>query len=112
MEITICKTLAYNDQKEIITIKENCILLEKPNGYPMELSNNKDIIDVLFTKFYSIMYTWKQEYIGPRTKDMEKYIITLDVNHKKKTFKIMNKYPLNWDEFLDLKNSVIDGGYL
>ena len=76
------------------------------------ITDNADVIDVLFTRFFSLTYIWKQEYIGPRTMDGYKYIISLDVNHKRKTYKIQNKYPDNWQDFVELKDSIINGGYL
>ena len=76
------------------------------------LVENGDVIDVLLTRFFSLTYTWKQEYLGPRTVDGYKYLVTLDINHKRKTYKIQNKYPDNWEEFINLKDSLINGGYL
>ena len=39
--------------------------------------------------------------------DGEKYLIELDVNHKRKKYKIQNKFPDNWDEFLDIKQDIM-----
>ena len=44
--------------------------------------------------------------------DGYKYLVTMDINHKRKTYKIQNKYPDNWDEFISLEESITDGGYL
>jgi hypothetical protein len=112
MEIVIVKEKMYGHDKEVITIKDNGIFYEEGNSYPTLLSDNEDIIDTLFTRFFSITYTWKQEYIGPRTMDGAKYLITLDINHKRKSYKVQNKFPDNWEEFIDLKDSLLDGGYL
>lgn len=112
MEIVISKNKIYGEEKEIIKITDNSITYEIDNSYPRILSENKDVIDVLLTRFFSLTYTWKQEYIGPRTIDGYKYVISLDVNHKRKTYKIQNKYPDNWEEFVNLKDSLINGGYL
>ena len=112
MEIVINKSKIHGDEKEILTINDKGIFFETNDSYKRTLSENSDIIDVLLTRFFSLTYTWKQEYIGPRTMDGDKYHITLDINHKRKSYKIQNKYPDNWEEFLDLKNSLIDGGYL
>ena len=112
MEIVINKSKIYGEEKEIITINDKGIFYENNNLCPELLSENQEIIDVLFTRFFSLTYTWKQEYLGPRTIDGYKYLVTLDVNHKRKTYKIQNKYPENWQEFIDLKDSLIDGGYL
>lgn len=112
MEIVISKSKIYGDEKEIVTINDKGIFYESSDSYKKTLSENTDIIDVLLTRFFSLTYTWKQEYLGPRTIDGYKYHITLDVNHKRKSYKIQNKYPDNWDEFIDLKDSLIDGGYL
>ena len=112
MEIVINKNKIYGEEKETITITEKQITYEVNGSYPRILSNNVDVIDVLLTRFFSLTYTWKQEYLGPRTIDGYKYVISLDINHKRKTYKIQNKYPDNWDEFEDLKDSLINGGYL
>lgn len=112
MEIVINKSKIYGDEKEIITINDNGIYYEVNGGFPTLLSDNSDIIDVLLTRFFSLTYTWRQEYIGPRTIDGYKYLISMDVNHKRKSYKIQNKYPDNWDDFIDLKDSLINGGYL
>lgn len=112
MEIVINKSKIHGDEKEIITINDKGIYYESDDSYPRLLSDNSDIIDVLLTQFFTITYTWRQEYIGPRTMDGHKYLVTLDINHKRKSYKIQNKYPDNWDEFIDLKDSLINGGYL
>lgn len=112
MEIVINKSKIYGDEKEIITINDKGIYYEVNNSYPKVISENKDMIEVLLTRFFSLTYIWKQEYLGPRTMDGYKYLITLDINHKRKTYKIQNKYPDNWQEFIDLKESLINDGYL
>lgn len=112
MEIVINKCKIYGDEKEVITIKDDGIYYEVDGSYPRLLSDNSDIIDVLLTRFFSLTYTWRHEYIGPRTMDGYKYLISMDVNHKRKSYKIQNKYPDNWDDFIDLKDSLINGGYL
>ena len=112
MEIVISRNKIYGEEKSVIKITQDCITYEQGNVFPEVLSKNKDVIDVLLTRFFTITYTWRQEYIGPRTIDGYKYIITLDVNHKRKTYKIQNKYPDNWEEFTSLTDSLINGGYL
>lgn len=112
MEIVINKNKIYGDEKEVLTISEKGIFYQENNSFPQLLSENKEIIDVLFTRFFSLTYIWKHEYMGPRTIDGYKYLISMDVNHKRKTYKIQNKYPDNWDDFISLKDSLINGGYL
>jgi hypothetical protein len=112
MELVINKIKMYGDEKEIITINDKGIFYETNDSYKRTLSENNDIIEALLSRFFSITYTWKQEYLGPRSVDGYKYLITMDVNHKRKSYKIQNKYPDNWQEFIDLKDSITDGGYL
>ena len=112
MEIVINKSKIYGNEKEIITITDKKITYQENESFPEVVSENADVIDVLFTRFFSLTYVWKQEYMGPRTVDGYKYLITMDINHKRKTYKIQNKYPENWDEFESLKDSLLDGGYL
>ena len=112
MEIVINKSKIYGDEKEIIIINDKSVSLQLNEDFPKVISNNQDIIEVLFTRFFSLTYTWRQDYIGPRTVDGYKYLITMDINHKRKTYKIQNKYPENWEDFIALKDSLLDGGYL
>ena len=92
MEIVINKSKIYGDEKEIIIINDKSVSLQLNEDFPKVISNNQDIIEVLFTRFFSLTYTWRQDYIGPRTVDGYKYLITMDINHKSKTYKIQNKY--------------------
>ena len=108
MEIVIVKEKMYGHDKEVITIKDDGIYFEEGNSYPRLVSNNVDVIDALFTRFFSITYTWKQEYIGERVFDGERYLIEVDINHKKKKYKIQNKYPENWEEFLSIKENIME----
>lgn len=112
MEIVINKSKIYGDEKEVIRITDKGIYYEVDNDFPSVLSANKSIIEVLSTRFFTLTYTWKHEYLGPRTMDGYKYLVTIDVNHKRKSYKIQNKFPSNWQEFIDLKDSLINGGYL
>lgn len=112
MEIVINKSKIYGEEKEIIKINDKGVFLEINNDFPTIISENREIIDVLINKFFTLTYTWKHEYLGPRTIDGYKYLVTIDVNHKRKSYKIQNKYPDNWEEFIDLKDSLVNGGYL
>ena len=112
MEIVISKNKIYGNEKEIVTINDSAISLQINDSFPEVISRNEDIIADLCTRFFSLTYTWKQEYIGARTPDGYKYLITLDINHKRRSYKIQNKYPENWEEFISLKDSLIEGGYL
>ena len=44
---------------------------------------------------------------GEKVFDGERYLIEVDVNHKRKKFKIQNKFPDNWDEFLCVKDVIL-----
>lgn len=112
MEFVINKTKIYGNEKECLKITDKAICYEKNDSYPQVISENTDVIDALLTRFFSLTYTWKQEYLGPRSIDGYKYIVSLDINHKRKTYKIQNKFPDNWQEFVDLAESIINGGYL
>ena len=105
MGIIITKSKIYGNEKEILTINDKGLFIEKNDGYNRMISEDKNLVEELYSRFFSITYTWRQEYIGPRTIDGEKYVVSMDINHKRKTYKIQNKYPDNWDEF----TSFIDG---
>ena len=55
------------------------------------------------------MFGWKEEYAGSRLLDGEKYHIVVTVNHKKKKYKIQNKFPHSWEEFLKLQEEIMGG---
>ena len=112
MEIVISRSKIYGDEKRTVIITDNAISFQTGDSFPQIISKNTDIIGDLFTRFFSLTYTWKKEYIGPRTPDGYKYLVTMNINHKRKTYKIQNKYPDNWDEFISLEESITDGGYL
>ena len=64
-------------------------------------------IDEFYERLYKTVFTWKQEYIGERVYDGEKYLIEFDVNHKRRKYKIQNKFPSNWDEFLKIREEIL-----
>ena len=77
--------------------------------YEKVLSKDIDFISDVEDKLAKIMFGWKDEYLGNRQVDGERYHITVDVNHKKKKYKIQNKFPDNWEEFLKLQELIMEG---
>ena len=91
---------------EVITIKDGKIFFDD-GRYEKLILDDEDEVSDLYEKLFGILFTWKQEYVGERVYDGEKYLIEVDVNHKRKKFKIQNKYPENWDEFLTIKDNIL-----
>ena len=110
MEISINKIKNYSKQEQTIVIRDNDIcLIDGKSCYEKVLSKDVEFINNIEDKLARIMFCWKDEYIGARSFDGEKYHITVDINHKKKKYKIQNKFPDNWDEFLELQKLIMEG---
>lgn len=92
---------------EVITLNEEKIFFDD-GRYEKMILNNKKLSEKIYSRLYEIAFSWKQEYIGNKVYDGEKYLIEFDINHKKKKYKIQNKFPENWDEFLMLKNEILE----
>ena len=92
---------------QIITLAEDKVYFDD-GRYERVILSNRNEINQISSKLYEILFTWKQEYIGERVYDGERYLIELDVNHKRKKYKIQNKFPDNWDEFLLIKKRLVD----
>ena len=112
MEIWINNVKNFSKKEETIVIRGNSIsLIEGNSCYEKVLSRDVNFISDVEYQLSKIMFGWKEEYIGGRTIDGEKYHITVDVNHKKKKYKIQNKFPENWEEFITLKERIIEGSF-
>jgi hypothetical protein len=92
---------------EVIMLKDDKIFFDD-GRYQRLLLDNKKQVNNLYNELYEIIFSWKQEYIGERVYDGEKYLIELDINHKKKKYKIQNKFPGNWERFLNIKNRILE----
>lgn len=91
---------------EIITLKDGKIYYDD-GRYEKMILDDTNVVDDIYESLFKTVFKWKQEYIGERVYDGEKYLIEFDVNHKKKKYKIQNKFPENWDEFIDVKNKIL-----
>lgn len=110
MEIFINKIKDYSKSEQTIVIRNNGIsLIDGKSCYEKILSKDIEFINEVEDRLAKIMFGWKDEYIGSRCINGEKYHIVVDVNHKKKKYKIQNKFPNNWEEFLELQNLIIGG---
>lgn len=110
MEILINKIKDYSKQEQTIVIRGNGIsLIDGKSCYEKLLTKDVDFISEVEDKLAKIMFSWKDEYVGNRMVDGEKYHIVVEVNHKKKKYKIQNKFPDNWDEFLELQRLIMEG---
>jgi len=92
---------------EIITLKDGKIYFDD-GRYERLILTDIDVVEAIYYKLCKIAFCWKQEYIGERVYDGEKYLIEFDINHKKKKFKIQNKFPDNWEEFLKIQDSIME----
>ena len=112
MEISINNIQDYSKKEETIVISKNKIcLIDGASCYEKILSKDIEFINTVEDKLSKIMFGWKEEYVGSRMVNGEKYHIVVDVNHKKKKYKIQNKFPDNWDEFLKLRDQILEGSF-
>lgn len=110
MEIFINKVKNFSKKEQTIVIRNNGIsLIDGKSCYEKVLSKDIDFIADVEDKLAKIMFSWKDEYVGARSIEGEKYHIVVEVNHKKKKYKIQNKYPSNWEEFLKLQELIMEG---
>lgn len=96
----------FKNMMEIITLKDGKIYYDDGRYEKMILDDTNVVFDI-YESLFKTVFKWKQEYIGERVYDGEKYLIEFDVNHKKKKYKIQNKFPENWDEFMNVKNKIL-----
>ena len=89
-----------------ITLKDGKIYVDD-GRYERIILNDVDEVELFYEKLYKIVFYWKQEYIGERVYDGERYLIEFDVNHKKKKYKIQNKFPDNWEDFLNIREKIL-----
>jgi hypothetical protein len=109
MEILINRIKDYSKKEQTIVIRKNGISLIDGNScYEKLLSKDVDFIGSVENKLAQIMFGWKDEYVGNRSIDGERYHIVVDINHKKKKYKIQNKFPDNWEEFLELQRLIME----
>lgn len=95
------------NKMQIIMIKEDKIYFDD-GRYPRLLIDNKKKVKDFYIELYDIMFSWKQEYIGDKIYGGEKYLIELDVNHKRKKYKIQNRFPNNWERFISVRNRILE----
>ena len=93
---------------EVITLNDDKIYYDDGNSYEKIILDDSEKVEEICSQLYEIIFSWKQEYIGEKVYDGEKYLIEVDVNHKRKKYKIQNKYPDNWEEFLEIKRKIVD----
>lgn len=110
MEIFINRVKDFSKKEQTIVIRNSGIsLIDGKSCYEKVLSKDIDFIVDVEDKLAKIMFSWKDEYVGSRSIDGERYHIVVDINHKKKKYKIQNKYPNNWEEFLKLQELIMEG---
>jgi len=107
MKCIIQCSLPLLNKIQVITLNEDKIYYDD-GRYERIVLNNKKEVDSLCSKLYDIAFSWKQEYIGDKVYGGEKYLIEFDVNHKRKKYKIQNKFPNNWDEFLLVRERILE----
>ena len=95
------------NKMEVIMLKDDKIFFDD-GRYQRLLLDNKKQVNNLYSELYDIIFSWKQEYIGERVYGGEKYLIELDINHKKKKYKIQNKFPGNWEKFLIIRDKILE----
>ena len=110
MEICIKNIKDYSKKEQTIIIRDAVISMIDGNScYEKVVSEDLGFINDVEDRLSKIVFNWKEEYVGNRMVDGERYHITIEVNHKKKKYKIQNKFPSNWGEFLELKEQIMEG---
>lgn len=94
------------NKMEVIVIKDGKIYFND-GRYERMIFSDEEKVEGLYLKLCKIVFSWKQEYIGNKVYDGEKYLLEFDVNHKRKKYKIQNKFPENWEEFISVKNEIL-----
>ena len=101
MEILISNIKDFSKKEQKLIIRDRSIsLIEGNSCYEEVLCKDINVIDNIESRLSKIMFNWKEEYIGGRMVDGEKYHIVVDFKNRKKKYKIQNKFPDNCEEFL------------
>ena len=112
MNIFINNIQDYSKKERSIKIcDEGIYLIEGNSCYEKLLCNDLYVVQKIGDSLAKIMFGWKEEYLGSRKIDGERYNIVVDINHKKKKYKIQNKFPDNWEEFIALEEKIIGGQF-
>lgn len=112
MEILINNIKDYSKKEQTLIIRDRGIsLIDGSSCYEKVLCNDLEVVNEINNELSRIMFGWKEEYVGGRSINGEKYHIVVDINHKKKKYKIQNKFPSNWEEFLDLQKKIMEGKF-
>ena len=112
MEILINNIKDYSKKEQTLIIRDRGIsLIDGASCYEKVLCEDLKVINEVNSELSRIMFGWKEEYVGGRLADGENYHIVVDVNHKKKKYKIQNKFPSNWEDFLNLKKKIMEGDF-
>ena len=96
----------FRNKLEVITLRDGKIYFDD-GRYEKIILDDEEEVNEFYSKLFELMFSWKQEYIGDKVFDGEKYLIEVDINHKRKKFKIQNKFPDNWDKFLHIKEDIL-----
>ena len=96
----------FRNKLEVITLRDGKIYFDDGRYEKLILYDEEEVND-FYSKLFELMFSWKQEYIGEKVFDGEKYLIEVDINHKRKKFKIQNKFPDNWEQFLNIKEDIL-----
>ena len=91
-------TTRINIHEDKIEVEENSKLrVLKYDRYQI-----KDIMEYLLDLFKY----WRNKYIDDKIIDDEIYTITI-ITKENKEFYIKNKYPDNWDKFIEFRNKLV-----
>lgn len=106
MKCVIQCVCPLRNKLSVITLRDDKILIDDGRYERVVLEDEREI-EKIYSKLYEVIFSWKQEYIGDRVYDGEKYLIELDVNHKRKKYKIQNKFPDNWADFVLIREKIL-----
>ncbi len=106
MECVIRCVKPLRNTMQIITLKADKIYYDD-GRYERVILNSGAMVEKFCEEIYKIIFSWRQEYIGNRVYDGERYLIEVNINHKRKKYKIENKFPDNWEKFMMIKEKIL-----
>ena len=88
-----------------ITINDKEIIV-KENNLERKLKYTENKIKDVGLAFSRIIKNWEEKYIGNKIVDDDIFYIVV-IDKERKEYYIKNKYPVNWDKFILLRNKLL-----
>lgn len=89
-----------------ITISGKVITVEE-NNVVKELNYREEKIRKIFDTFLLVFKDWKNKYEDKKIIDEDVFEILVINENVRKEYFIKNKYPINWEKFMLLRNKLL-----